>query len=185
MESNRIYLRALELDDYKTSIQWRKDDEIWDMVGGAKYFVSSEYEKKWVADTIFSKDKIVLAICLKEDDKYIGNVILESIDWINRSASSAILIGEKKYWGQGYASEAYMQMLNFAFMDRGLNRIFAYVLKSNIGSLKMHEKCGYKQEGVLRDSVYKKGEFHDQILLAVIKADFGTIYRSYMDKHKL
>ena len=36
MES-RIYLRAFEPDDYKTSIRWRKDDQIWDMLGGAKY----------------------------------------------------------------------------------------------------------------------------------------------------
>ena len=30
----RVYLRALELDDYKNSIKWRRDDEIWDMVVG-------------------------------------------------------------------------------------------------------------------------------------------------------
>lgn len=41
----RIYLRALEVDDYKTSIKWRKDDQIWNMLGGPKYFVSEAYEK--------------------------------------------------------------------------------------------------------------------------------------------
>lgn len=41
----RIYLRALEIDDYKISIKWRKDDQIWNMLGGPKYFVSEAYEK--------------------------------------------------------------------------------------------------------------------------------------------
>ena len=37
MEDCRVYLRALEPDDYRVSIKWRKDDEIWDMLGGTKY----------------------------------------------------------------------------------------------------------------------------------------------------
>lgn len=41
----RIYLRALEIDDYRISIKWRKDDQIWNMLGGPKYFVSEAYEK--------------------------------------------------------------------------------------------------------------------------------------------
>ena len=57
MSEQRIYLRALEPSDYKVSINWRKDDSIWDMLGGTKYYVSEAYEKKWVEDTIFqSKD---------------------------------------------------------------------------------------------------------------------------------
>ena len=70
---DRIYLRAFEIDDYKTSIKWRKDDMIWDMLGGPKYFVSEAYEKKWVENTIFNPKDVKLAICLLENDKYIGN----------------------------------------------------------------------------------------------------------------
>ena len=44
---SRIYLRALEPDDYQVTIKWRSDEEIQNMVGGAKYFVSSEKEKEW------------------------------------------------------------------------------------------------------------------------------------------
>ena len=41
----RVYLRAFEPEDYKTSIKWRNDDEIWQQLGGVKYFVSEAYEK--------------------------------------------------------------------------------------------------------------------------------------------
>lgn len=44
-ENFRVYLRALEPEDYKKSIIWRNDDEIWGMVGGPKHFVSNAYEK--------------------------------------------------------------------------------------------------------------------------------------------
>lgn len=85
-EDFRVYLRALELDDYKKSIKWRNDDSIWDIVSGPKYFVSEAYEKKWIEDAVFDRSKISLAICLKENNEHIGNTYLKDIDWINRSA---------------------------------------------------------------------------------------------------
>lgn len=33
----RIYLRALEPDDYKVTYTWRNDDEITSMVGGVNF----------------------------------------------------------------------------------------------------------------------------------------------------
>ena len=95
----RVYLRALEPEDYKVSILWRKDEEIWDMLGGTKYFVSEAYEKKWVEDTIFGSKDVKLAVCLAENDKYIGNVYMTDINEVNRSCTSHVLIGDKDYWG--------------------------------------------------------------------------------------
>ena len=181
---NRIYLRALEPEDYLISVKWRNDEEIQNMVGGPKYFVSSEREKQWVIDMINSNDKLVLAICLKKNDKYIGNVILQSIDWINRSAHVPIMIGDKSEWNKGYAMEARMQMLKFAFEERGIERIYAYVMESNINSIKLHEKCGYLQEGILRKSVFKNGKFYNQIILSILKEEFHKTYTEYCEKYK-
>jgi len=50
-------------------------------------------------------------------------------------------------------------LLDFAFSERGFNRIWALILENNIASRRMFEKCGYKTEGVLRQSIYKNGKF--------------------------
>ncbi len=176
----RVYLRALEPDDYKTSIKWRNDDEIWNMVGGPKYFVSEAYEKKWVEDAIFSSSKISLAICLKENNEYIGNAYITDIDWINRSADAQLMIGEKKYWSSGLATEAWLLQLHFAFYERGFNRIWAHILEDNIGSRRICEKCGYKKEGILRESVYKNGMYKNQIVMSVLRKEFDDIIKNYM-----
>lgn len=175
----RIYLRALEPEDYLNSVKWRNDEEIQNMVGGPKYFISSEREKEWVAKTILDNDKMVLAICLKENDKYIGNIMLQEIDLINRSAHMPILLGDKTEWNKGYATEARMMFLKFVFEERGMERIFAYVLEENISSIKMCEKCGYKVEGVLRKSIFKKGKFFNQVILSVLKEEFEVAYMSF------
>lgn len=183
MQGNRIYLRALAPNDYKTSIKWRQDEEVWNTLGGTRYFVSEEYEKQWVESAIFDKDKIVLAICLKKDNRYIGNITLQNIDYINRSGHTQILIGDKDKWSKGYGTEAIMLLLSYAFFEKGLNRITAYVLESNKNSLKMHEKCGYHIEGHLRQSVYKNGCFHNQYVLSVLKEDFIPIFEEYQKKY--
>ncbi|WP_418878450.1 GNAT family N-acetyltransferase [Xylanibacter rarus] len=168
----RIYLRALEIDDYKISIKWRKDDQIWNMLGGPKYFVSEAYEKKWVEDTIFNSKDVKLAICLIENDKYIGNVYMTDIDEINRSCNSHVLIGDKNYWGKGYAREALLKAIKYMFEERNIHRIQANVLESNELSLKMHKKCGYKVDGLLRDAVYKSGRYQNQYVLSLLKEEF-------------
>ena len=165
----RVYLRAFEPDDYKTTIKWRKDDKIWDMLGGTKYFVSEAYEKQWIENTIFNSKDVKLAICLVENEKHIGNVYMTNINEINRSCVSHVLIGEKEYWGNGYAREALLLAIDYMFNERNMHRIQANVLTSNIASLKMHEKCGYKLEGTLREAVYKNGKYQDQYVLALVK----------------
>jgi len=168
----RVYLRAFEPDDYKTTIKWHNDNEIWKMVGGPKYFVSTEYEKKWIEDTIWNKDQIKLGICLKENDKLIGSCSLSKIDMLNRSAVIGIMIGNNKYWGKGLGSEAILLLSDFAFSERGFNRIWAYILESNIASQKMFKKCGYKIEGLLRQSIYKNGKFQNLVIMSILQEEF-------------
>lgn len=168
-----VYLRALEPDDYKTSIKWRKDDHIWSLLGGTKYFVSEEYEKEWVNNTIHQSKDIKLAICTIGDNKYIGNAYLTDIDYIYRKAESHILIGDHEYWGHGYGTDAYLQLLDFAFNQRNLHRIKALVLDDNLASQKLHEKLGFVREGILRDSVYKDGKYKNQIVYGLLAKDYN------------
>lgn len=178
MENNyRVYLRALEIDDYKKSIKWRHDDDIWSSVVGPKYFVSSEYEKKWIENTIINSDKnLKLAICLKENDEYIGNIYLTDIDWKNKNAEYAIMIGEKKYWGKGLGQEAIMLIVIHAFLEMGLIRIQSRYLTSNIASIKAAQKCGFKQEGILRRAIFKKGIYQDIQIMSIIREDFDKLF---------
>lgn len=172
-ENHRIYLRALEENDYLNSLKWRKDVEIWEMVVGQRYFVSEYYEKKWIVDRINSQSKnLTLVICDKKDNNAIGFVHLTNIDYKNKNALLGILVGEKEYWGKGYATEATMQILHYGFFEMGLERIEAYQLMSNIGSIKMCLKCGFQNEGIVRHGVFKSGEFKDLNLMSILREDY-------------
>lgn len=180
---SRVYLRPLRVEDYKTLVVWHNDPDIQNMVGGHKYFVSEEREKKWIENVINSDDRLVLAVCLVENDKHIGNIMLQEIDWINRSAHVPVLIGDKTEWNKGYATEARMQMLKFAFEERGIERVWAVVVEDNIGSIRMLEKCGYVKEGVLRRSLYKNGRYYNQVMMGVLRDEFYEAYNRYVAKY--
>src|SRR4051812_28633462 len=115
MNDAAVYLRAFEPDDYKKINAWRRDDAIYQLTTGNRHFVSSENDRKWVLDkSINNQTEIYLAICLAKDGLLIGYVSLSDIDYRNRRAEwSAIVIGEKEYRGQGYATEAVYLLLEY------------------------------------------------------------------------
>lgn len=140
-----------------------------------KYFVSNEIERQWVQNAINQNKDVRLAICTVEGNIYIGNIYLTGIDYVNRKATSHILIGKHDYWNGGYGTEAMHLLLKYAFNHKNLRRIETIVLEDNIGSCKMHEKLGYKREGLLRESVYKDGCYKNQVYYALLKSEYKPV----------
>lgn len=179
MESNRIYLRALEPDDYLTSYQWRNDHAL--MRGVIEYprYVSKEIERRWVLKAIEEHEcgkALRLAICLKENDRHIGYIYLTNIDRQNRSCGISTLIGEKAYLKLGLASEARFLIFRYAFIELGLNRISARILSINKASINSVEKFGYIYEGTLRKAIFRNGSFHDVMLYSMLRDEFINKY---------
>jgi ribosomal-protein-alanine N-acetyltransferase len=65
------------------------------------------------------------------------------------------------YWRQGIMTEAVTELTRFGFEDAGLPRIEAFVMLDNIASVRLLEKIGYTEEGVLRQYMFFKGQLHD------------------------
>jgi len=113
-----------------------------------------------------------LGIYVKETDELIGFGSIIYIDWINKSDHCPSMIGDRKYWSKGYGSEARLLLLDFAFSERGFNRIWALILENNIASKRMFEKCGNKTEAVSRQSIYKNGKFQNQFIMSILQEEF-------------
>lgn len=175
----RVYLRALEMEDYILIHSFRQNEDVIYGYSGMHQFASSENEKKWVEERIFDKNIVTAGICLKENNQLIGLIFLTEIDMHNRIAQCPLFIGDKECIGQGYAFEARMLMLHYAFYERGLLRIYDKILEDNIASIKLHEKCGYTKEGVLRKSHFKNGEYHNECIYGLLKEEFDEWVKRY------
>jgi RimJ/RimL family protein N-acetyltransferase len=169
----KVYLRAFELNDSVLFHKFRNDDEIFELITGNKYFVSFEREKKWVEEKIFNDQRnIYLSICLKDNDRLIGYASINEIDYRNRSAQWGSIIIDKSEQGKGLSIAVGQLLLKLVFEELGLNRFYSYINENHIGSLKMVEKLGFKQEGLFRENIFKLNRFHNCIAISILKSEY-------------
>jgi [ribosomal protein S5]-alanine N-acetyltransferase len=173
LNGQSIYLRPLLQTDLTDAyMQWLNDEEV---CRGNSHAVFPNTEKKMQAyfeSLGNTQTQVVLAIVESSSDTHIGNVTLQNINWIARSAEFAILIGEKQAWGKGYGEEAGRLMIDYAFKRLNLNRVYCGTLESNEGMKKLALALRMKQEGIRRDAIYKSGSYHNIIEFGVLKSEF-------------
>ena len=78
------------------------------------------------------------------------------IDWKNRRADHGIKISSHSNRAKGIGTDAVMAIMRYAFDELGLNRLDTSRFDTNEPSMKLYPKCGWKEEGVRREYVYKK-----------------------------
>lgn len=177
--NNRIYLRAFEYSDIERLNELRNDEDAFMHTGGNKFYISKEYDRKWIEDKIFNnKIQNYLAICLKETNEFIGYLAISEIDHWNRKARWAGINIDKKHANKGIATEAARLMLKHVFEELGMNRFFGFWLESNKPSIRMAEKLGFVKEGVVRGFVFKRNHYHDALLLSILGNEYNQKYNS-------
>jgi len=173
----RVYFRAFELDDFETSFFWRQDELIWESVVGRRYYVSKDYERKWVEKRVYGlPNSEAFAICMRGTSQYIGNAYLNDIDFFNRSCSVGLIIGDASSRGKGLGQEVILLLLKHAFLELGLERVGARQLTSNTASIKAHKRAGFQIEGVARKAAMKGGKLVDLNLMSCLRDDFLLLW---------
>lgn len=88
-----------------------------------------------------SKTGVVYAITLLETSQLIGAIGLHDIK--STQAELGYWIGEH-FWGEGYCTEAARSLIEFSFINLGLNKVISEHLTSNPASGKVMEKAGMR-----------------------------------------
>jgi RimJ/RimL family protein N-acetyltransferase len=115
----------------------------------------------------------IWAIIDKLLNAHIGNIKIDPINDLHKYGEYGILIGNKNYWGKGFASEASLEVLNYFFRDNNhLRKINLGVVENNIEAIKLYQKLGFKQEGYLQRHFVYDGVEVDVIRMAIFKEDF-------------
>ncbi|MFC8665436.1 GNAT family N-acetyltransferase [Streptomyces sp. NPDC057199] len=75
-----------------------------------------------------------------------------------------------------YAAEAVVMLLRFMFAERRYHKCEARVFAHNQGSLALHHRLGFVEEGRLRDHVFLAGRHHDLVLLGILADEFARLH---------
>jgi RimJ/RimL family protein N-acetyltransferase len=171
---SRVRLRAIERADIPAFVRWFNDPEVRHYLTMYEP-MSAAKEERWFEAQLEARDDRILAIEAHADEEWtlIGNCGLHRLDWKNRQAVLGIVLGEKRFWGQGYGSDAVRTLLRFAFGELNLHRIELEVVDYNPRARRCYERIGFQLEGTRRQAHYHAGQYHDMHLMSVLREEFG------------
>ena len=175
IRGSKIRLRALEHNDLPRFVRWINDPETRHFMT-MRYPLSQSEEEKWWDSFLERKNDHIFAIEAK-DGTYIGNIGLHGFERENRRAQLGILIGDKACWGKGYGTDAIVAMLRWAFAHLNLNRVSLTVFAYNERAIRCYQKCGFQHEGTMRQARYAGGQYHDELVMGVLRDEFLALQR--------
>ncbi|GAG61538.1 unnamed protein product, partial [marine sediment metagenome] len=96
-------------------MKWVNDREVTKYLSSFLYPVSRAEEEKFLERAMSHNDTEKNLVMETKKGDYIGQISLHKIDWKNRNTELGIVIGNKKYWGKGYGTDAIKTLLNHTF----------------------------------------------------------------------
>jgi ribosomal-protein-alanine N-acetyltransferase len=145
-------------------VEHLKEKEIYDRTLRIPYPYSEEDFQEWlkiVERTTQQQGRPVHWAIRNEEDCLIGGCGFDSLE-VGKSHRAEIGYWlAKPYWGRGIMTAVVRRACAFAFAEFGLVKIVAHVFAENAASAKVLEKCGFQQEGYLRQHHLKEGKYLD------------------------
>ncbi len=164
LRGEKCSIRPIALSDVTSKyVRWLNDKEVNQYLESRFSRATLPGVRAYIKKAIKDSDTYLFAIIDSKTGEHIGNIKLGPVNLHHQCAEIGFFIGEKSFWGKGYASEAIRLIEQFAFNDLKLHKLTAGAYANNIGSVKLLEKCGFKKEGVMKDNCFFEGGFVDGI----------------------
>ncbi|GAF63539.1 putative acetyltransferase [Bacillus sp. TS-2] len=170
---SKVTLRKVAHTDVDTYHKWRNDLEVMNSTSLSLDVYSLEETKDFFEQVILngnhSKSYIIEET---EGNNPIGITSLINIDSKNRNAEFIIDIGEKEYWGQGIATIVLKKILDFAFFELNLHKVYLKVFSYNEKAVHLYTKLGFEQEGANREALFRGNRWHDIVHMGILKKEW-------------
>ena len=156
-----ISLRELKEKDAPLMLEWMHDPDYQKvfkkrMIDATQKDVLGFIVASRMPENVTTAESLHYAI-VDSTDQYLGTISLKDIDIENGTAEYAIAL-RKPAQGRGIAFKATKLILNKAFSDLKLRRVFLSVHSDNMAAIKLYEKAGFKLEGEFRDHFVVDGK---------------------------
>ena len=172
-----IMLRPLKKQDAILMLEWMHDKKC--QKGFKKNMLDMtllDAERFCIDNSMYISDlseglSVHFAI-VNDKDEYLGTISLKNISLIDENAEYAVVI-RPSMQGKGIALNASKQLLEKAFLDYHLNKVYLTVLEDNKNAIKLYDKLGFKKEGLLRKHVVSEGQFKNWLLYGLLKDEYN------------
>jgi RimJ/RimL family protein N-acetyltransferase len=169
----RLILRQLaESDVDGPYARWFNDAEVCAGNSHHVFPYTREQALAYVRRLAEARDALVLAMVERDGGRHVGNISLQDIHPIYRSAELAIVIGEKEAWGRGYGREAGELIVEHGFAELNLHRVGCATFEDNHGMQALARALGMSEEGRRRQAAFKRGRHLDVVEYGVLRHEW-------------
>lgn len=116
---------------------------------------------------------IELRVRTKADDALVGFAALLGIEWNNRTGKLAMGIVDPASRRKGYGADALRLLLRYAFDEVNLDRVGLDVISYNDDAIRLYQKAGFVQEGLVRRCVLRGGRHYDRVLMGMLREEWN------------
>jgi RimJ/RimL family protein N-acetyltransferase len=169
-----VRLRPLSALDIDHVMGWVNDPDI---VGNFASFAGKPYtrdeELAYLTKLVDSPNERVFSVETDAGD-YIGQVGVHQIHWPSKVGRLACIIGAKTNMGKGYGTAAIGALLDKAFGELGLHKIWLMIFATNARSHGIYQRIGFVDEGLLREEYFHKGDWRDMIRMGLLAREWKS-----------
>lgn len=170
ISGEKVRLRPATPNDFPQMITWSRDEEVNRYLEGEFPKTIDEYSV-WLKKLNSDRHAKHFAIVTLPDSRLIGDIQLDHITWRSGDAELRIRIGERHLWDKGYGTDAIVALLQHAFENMTLSRIYLRVFSSNLRAIRCYEKAGFRKEGRLKRRS-TDGQMKEIILMSILRDQF-------------
>ncbi len=175
-QTARLALRGFELGDLDDLALIFADERV------NRYLYSSPRDRAATREALerrlaFAADveadnTLLVAVVLRGTSRLIGDFMLR---WRADEHRQGEIGGSlhPDFHGHGYAGEVYRELLELAFVDYDLHRVVGRCDARNAASVRALEKAGLHREAHFVENEFVKGEWTDEIVLALRRSDWA------------
>ena len=162
-----VSIRKFEEKDVENKVKWINDDNNNEFL---HYNIPLKIEDtiNWYKNNINNDKRYDMVIMY--DNIPVGVIGIINID--KKKGEYYITLGEHDYKRKGISYEASKLILDYAFNNLKLEKVWLCVDEKNIAARKLYEKVGFKLEGILRKDIYFKGEMINRYMYGILKEEW-------------
>jgi RimJ/RimL family protein N-acetyltransferase len=171
LEGEKVRLRPAQPGDLPKFVEWLADAEVRRWLAAVQEPPTLQDEIDWYESTRANPDNVLWSIETL-DGRLIGTIELR-LSPASRRAELGIAVQDKSQWNKGYGTDAVKLALEYGFDDLELNRVDLTTDAANVRGRRCYEKCGFVEEGTLRQHRFVEGRFGDTIVMSVLLEEWG------------